>query len=134
MATMLDAAIVFAVGLGLFLIVGQCIDAVVYRIAVGPDDSITKIIATAPNPRRRFFLNILRPIISSVIIFGGGLLTIAYLGLGTWGAIGAGTWFFILTQVACLAGRRASLNEAGWAMVITIIVLLGAFVTIQNIR
>jgi len=134
MSFLLNLAIHVGVGLTLFFMVGQLVDSVVYRFAVGPGDPMTNILADAPNPRRRFIINIVRPVLLSVIIFGGGLLMIAIMGFGIWGAISAGAWYFFLAQIACLAGRRASLNEARWTMIVTIIVLIAVNVMLQSAR
>jgi hypothetical protein len=69
-------------------------------------------------------LAVVRPVVSTLIIFGGGAVVIASLGLQSWAAFAAFAYYFLLTQRCCLVGRRYSLNVAGWAMVITIIAVI----------
>lgn len=115
-------------GFGLSFIVANIVDAIIFRLVAGPGDPMANILASGPSPRRSFVLNVIRPVVLTLIIFGGGLMTVALLGLGTAGIVAAGVWFFLLTQYVCLVGRTASLNQAGWAMVVTMAALIAAFV------
>jgi len=84
-SALISISIVVSVGLAFFFVIGQLIDAVVVRIAVGPGDPFLNILAEAKyNPRRRFIVNRLRPIVLTVIIYGGTAdsrnTAIGYLG------------------------------------------------------
>jgi hypothetical protein len=141
-------AIIIGVGLLLHFVIANIIDGLVFRfimacfsddadkalldaLSSGNEKELIKAMmlkATMPNRGLRFFLNIVRPVILTLIIFGGGMVTVGFLQLTTLGAVLAGLWFFFLTQIACLSGRQHSLNEAGWAMVITTIIVIIAYV------
>ena len=123
----LSTGVVIGAGLLLYFVLARIVDGVIFRLAVGPGDPFENILTTGPNPRRALVLNVLRPVILTVIILGGGMVTVGLLGLTTLGVVLAGAWFFFLTQYACLVGRGASLNEAGWAMVVTIGIIIAAY-------
>ena len=126
----LSIAIVVGAGLLLYFVLGRIVDGVIFRLAVGPGDPFENILTTGPDPRRAFVLNVIRPVVLTVIIFGCGMVTVGLLRFPTLGAVLAGSWFFFLTQYACLAGRGASLNQAGWAMVVTIGSIIAAYMVV----
>lgn len=132
MSALATIAVLAATGLVLFFLVANLVDVAVFGLAFGKGDPVTDLLAGGPNPTRVFMLNAVRPALLTLIIFGGGLLAIGLLGVGTWGSVAGGVWFFLLTQYACLAGRGASLNQAGWAMVITMAALIAAFVAMTR--
>lgn len=137
-----DVAVVIGVGLLLFFVIAEMVDRLVYAFimvylgdpnkafleAITSGDEKEFVKAMVPNHCRGFLLNIVRPVILTLIIFGGGMLTVSFLQLTTLGAVLAGLWFFFLTQIACLSGRKLSLNEAGCAMAITTIIVILAYV------
>ncbi len=64
-----DIAIVVSAGLGLFFVIGWLIDTVIIRLSFGSHDALLNSFADAKyDPRRRFILNILRPVILTVIL------------------------------------------------------------------
>ena len=97
-------ALLFGAGLLFFFVVGNILDAVLHRIALALFGD--PLVTLEYDSRRRFVLNIVRPVCLTLVIFGGGLATAGLLGVSTLGAIFSGLWFFFLTQVACLAGRQ----------------------------
>ena len=126
----LSIVVVIGAGLLLYFVLGRIVDSVIFRLAVGAGDPFEKVLTTGPDPRRAFVLNLIRPVILTVIIFGGGMVTVGLLALPTLGAVLAGAWYFFLTQYACLAGRGTSLNQAGWAMVVTIGIIIAAYMAV----
>ncbi len=129
----LSAAAIIGVGLLLYFVVANIIDGAIFRAAAGSAGPFDDIPGTRPAAlnairRRALLLNVVRPAILTAIIFGGGALTIALLGLPILGAVLAGAWFFFLTQHACLIGRTGpSLNQAVWAMVTTVGVIIATY-------
>lgn len=137
----LSAFVTLAIGLVLYFVLANIVDGLAFRAAMGAGNPLKDILeradeATMPIMRRRaFILNVVRPTILTVIVFGGGTVTVGLLRLPTVGAILAGVWFFFLTQHACLTGRTgASLNQAGWAMGATIGVIITVYVAVVGAR
>jgi hypothetical protein len=91
---------------------------------------MARVFLTGPNPRQALILNIVRPVILTLVIFGGGMFAVAFLSFQTLGTVLSGIWFFFLTQYACLIGRKTSLYEAGWAMVITVGIIILVYVVV----
>lgn len=130
MSTLAIIGTLFGTGLILYIVVANLFDAAVFRSVVGRGDPLLNILTQGRNPRRAFVLNVVRPALLTFNIFGGGLLVMGLLDLSIWANLASGVWFFFLTQHACLIGRRASLNQAGWAMVITSAALIAVFVLV----
>ena len=114
-----------------FLVISNLVDIALYKLgfalAKPSGDELIDALQLQPSRERHLVLNVVRPIVSSLIIFGGGSIVVAWLGLAFWGAAVSFAYFFFLTQVACLAGRKLSLNIAGWAMVLTMVCILLAY-------
>jgi len=126
----LSTPIVIVTGLVLYFGLANVIDGIIFRLAVGPGDPVQNILATGPDLRRAIVLNILRPMVLTVIIFGSGMATVGVLRFPTLGTVLAGAWFFLLTQHACLAGRGPSHFEAGLAMLLTIGGIIAAYMVV----
>ena len=80
----------------------------------------TALDAIRVSPKGAVF-NIIRPMVSTLIIFGGGAIVIGWLSLGFWEAAASFAYFFGLTTLACLPGRKHSLCVAGSTVLFTVI-------------
>jgi uncharacterized membrane protein YhhN len=112
-------AVLLATGLVLYFVVANLVDMLVYRLVLSDDLTY--------NHRRETGLNVVRPTVQTVIIFGGGMLTAWWLGISGLWIVPVAIWFFFLTQMACLAGRGLSLSTARWAMLDTMGAVLVAY-------
>jgi hypothetical protein len=76
-----------------------------------------------------FILNVLRPMVTTLIVMGGGAILLYYLKISFWGSVLAFAWFFILTRTACLGGRflRESRQIASISMLIVACLVLSVY-------
>lgn len=114
---MLDFLIIIGVGLVNFLYLGNVVDSFIYLIA-----------ERQTNPKiRQHILNALRPIILTLIIFGGGAVAIYWTSIGTLGITLSFIFYFGLSYFACLSGRTVTYYQSGGAMVFSMILVLVLF-------
>lgn len=120
---MIKVVAIIGAGLVNFFVIGNLVDLALHnlglKVAKPSGDELVDALQLQPSRERHIILNIVRPVASTAIIFGGGAIVIGWLRLTFWGAVGSFAYFFFLTQMACLVGRKHSLNVAGWAMVVT---------------
>jgi hypothetical protein len=137
-----SALAILTVGLLLYFGLANIVDGLVFRAAMGTGDPFNDAVdrtdeaaMLAAMGRRFFIINVVRPTILTLIVFGGGAVTVGFLHLPLVGAVLAGVWFFFLTQHACLTGRTgASLNQAGWGMVVTIAAIITVHIAVVGAR
>ena len=109
--------ILVGVGLVNFFFIGNIVDSFV-------DSFVDKFAFTKISLLIR---NIVRPIISTLIIFGGGTLAIYWTSVGIPNTILSFVFYFGLTYLACMTGRTVTYFESGGAMIATMILILVLF-------
>jgi hypothetical protein len=110
-------------GLLLAKVIANWVDGLIFRLGVGPEPMEWTL--KVASLKGDLLLNGVRPIVTTLIIFGGGMALVRIMSLSSLGAVLSGIWFFFLTQLACLVGRNGrSLNAAGWAMILTMLCVM----------
>lgn len=71
-----------------------------------------------------FYLNVVRPLILTILIFGLGAYLLYWLEISILSTIISLMWYFFLTRKACLSGRFKSVTDpAYWITYIMILVI-----------
>ena len=112
-----DFLIIVGVGLVNFLFIGKIVDSFIDSYA----ESLTN---TQIRLRIR---NVVRPIMSTLIIFGGGALAIHWTNFGIPGIILSFVFYFGLTYFVCMTGRTVTYYQSGGAMIFSMILILVQF-------
>ena len=114
---MQDFLIIVGVGLVNFLLIGNIVDSFVNSLA--DKFAFTKI--------SLLLRNIVRPIMSTLIIFGGGALAIHWTGIENQGIFLSFIYYFWLTYFACMIGRTVTYYQSGGAMILVMLLILALF-------